>query len=188
MVGDEVRREIAGHEVGFLEQGQVAGAVRHTQAAGDWPEAARLLADHSFSLTLDGQARTVEVLVRAFPLGAAADPELALVRAGSDLLQGHLDEATAHLAVATSYAETTTPDRRRCLEMAIASLRLWLARRRADLTGVVEQAGFLASPVTGRCGEEIAIATRRRRRRSGGAVSACASATARWAAASSRRP
>ena len=142
----------------FARHGHIVDAIRHTQAAGDWPDAARMLADHAFSLTLDGQARTVEVLVRAFPLGAAADPELALVRAGSDLVQGHLDEAAAHLAVAAAHAETTPPDRRRCLEMAIASLRLWLARRRAHLAGVVEQAGFLASPVTGRCGEEIAIA------------------------------
>src|SRR4029077_5840734 len=36
-------------------QGQVADAVRHTQAAGDWAGAARLLAGHAFSLTLDGQ-------------------------------------------------------------------------------------------------------------------------------------
>ena len=142
----------------FAQHGHMVDAIRHTQAAGDWPDAARMLADHAFSLTLDGQARTVEVLVRAFPLGAAADPELALVRAGSDLVQGHLDEAAAHLAVAAAHAETTPPDRRRRLEMAIASLRLWLARRRAHLAGVVEQAGFLASPVTGRCGEEIAIA------------------------------
>jgi len=142
----------------FARQGRVVDAIRHTQAAGDWPEAARLLADHAFGLTLDGQARTVEVLVRAFPPGTASDPELALVRAGSDLVQGHLDEAAAHLAVATSYAETTSPDRRRRLEMAIASLQLWLARRRAHLAGVIEQAGFLASVVTGRCGEEIALA------------------------------
>jgi LuxR family maltose regulon positive regulatory protein len=88
------------------------------------------------------------VLVRSFPPGAAADPELALVRAGSDLLQGHLDEAAAHLNVATSYAATTPPDRRRRLEMAIASLQLWLARR--HMTDVVEQAGFLTGSVTGR--------------------------------------
>ena len=142
----------------FARHGHMVDAIRHTQAAGDWPDAARMLADHALSLTLDGQARTVEVLVRAFPLGAAADPELALVRAGSDLVQGHLDQAAAHLAVAAAHAETTPPDRRRRLEMTIASLRLWLARRRAHLAGVVEQAGFLASPVTGRCGQEIAIA------------------------------
>ncbi len=142
----------------FAQRSHVVEAIRHTQAAGDWRDAARLLADHSFTLTLDGQARTVEVLLRAFPPGAAADPELALVRAGSDLVHGHLDEAAAHLAVAASYAETTPPARQRRVAMAIASLRLWLARRHAHLAGVVEQAGFLADPVTGQCGEEIAIA------------------------------
>jgi LuxR family maltose regulon positive regulatory protein len=50
----------------FAEQGQVAEAIGHTQAAGDWPEAARLLAGHSFSLTLDGQAQTMQALLRAF--------------------------------------------------------------------------------------------------------------------------
>ena len=69
-------------------------AVRHTQAAGDWPDAARLLADHSFSLALDGQAQTMQALVRAFPPGED-HPELALVRAGGDLVQGRLDEAAA---------------------------------------------------------------------------------------------
>jgi LuxR family transcriptional regulator, maltose regulon positive regulatory protein len=66
----------------FTRQGQVVDAIRHTQAAGDWADAARLLADHSFGLTLDGQAQTIQALLRAFPQGAAADhPELALVRA-----------------------------------------------------------------------------------------------------------
>ena len=97
------------------------------------------------------------MLLRAFPPGAGADPELALVRAGGDLVQGHLDEAAAHLAVATSHAGTTPPDRQRRLRMAIASLRLWLARRHAHLAGVVEQVGFLASPVTGQSDEDIAL-------------------------------
>src|SRR5271169_2574959 len=74
----------------FTLQGQVVNAIRHTQAAGDWPEAARLLADHSFSLTLDGQTQTMQALVRAFPPGQD-HPELALVRAMGDLAQGRLD-------------------------------------------------------------------------------------------------
>ena len=82
----------------FTQHGQMAEAIRHTQAAGDWPEAAHLLADHSFSLTLDGQAQTMQALLRAFPRGAD-HPELALVRAMGDLAQGRLDEAAAHLAV-----------------------------------------------------------------------------------------
>ena len=140
----------------FTLQGQVAEAIRHTQAAGDWPEAARLLADHSFSLTLDGQAQTMQALLRAFPAGAD-HPELALVRAMGDLAQGRLDEAAAHLAVAETYAETTPPGRQRRLQVAVASLQLSLARRRGHLAGVIEQARFLASPVTGPSDEDIAL-------------------------------
>jgi LuxR family transcriptional regulator, maltose regulon positive regulatory protein len=140
----------------FIRQGRVAEAIRHTQAAGDWPDAARLLADHSFSLTLDGQAQTMQALVRAFPPGAD-HPELALVRAMGDLAQGRLDEAAAHLAIAETHAETTPPDRRHRLRVAIASLKLSLARRRGHLAGVVEQVRFLASPVTGQSGGDIAL-------------------------------
>ncbi len=140
----------------FTQHGQVAEAIRHTQAAGDWPEAAQLLADHSFSLTLDGQAQTMQALLRAFPPGAD-HPELALVRAMGDVAQGRLDEAAAHLAVAETYADTTPPGRQRRLQVAIASLKLSLARRRGHLTGVIEQARFLASPVTGPSDEDIAL-------------------------------
>jgi LuxR family transcriptional regulator, maltose regulon positive regulatory protein len=144
----------------FIRQGRAVDAIRHTQAAGDWPDAARLLADHSFSLTLDGQAQTMQALVRAFPPGED-HPELALVRAGADLVQGRLDEAAAHLSVAETYAETyagtAPPDRQRRLQVAIASLRLSLARRRGHLAGVIEQVRFLASPVTGQSDEDIAL-------------------------------
>jgi LuxR family transcriptional regulator, maltose regulon positive regulatory protein len=138
------------------EHGQVIDAIRHTQAAGDWSDAARLLADHSFSLTLDGYAQTMQALVRAFPPGED-HPELALVRAAADLVQGRLDEAAAYLAVAETYAQTAPPDRGRRLRVAIASLQLSLARRRGHLAGVVEQVRFLASPVTGQSDEDIAL-------------------------------
>jgi len=151
----ELHRRAAGW---FTLQGQVVEAIRHTQAAGDWPVAARLLADHSFSLTLDGQAQTIQALLRAFPPGAPTDdPELALVRAADDLLHGHLDEATAHLAVAETHVETTPLDRQRRLQMAIVSLKLSLARRRGHLAGVIEQARLLASPISGQSDEEIAL-------------------------------
>jgi LuxR family maltose regulon positive regulatory protein len=140
----------------FIRQGQVVDAIRHTHAAGDGAGAARLLADHSFSLTLDGQAQTMQALVRAFPPGGDY-PELALVRAMGDLAQGRLVEAAAHLAVAEAHAGTAPPDRRRRLRVAVASLRLSLARRRGDRAGVIEQARFLASPVTGQSDEDIAL-------------------------------
>jgi LuxR family maltose regulon positive regulatory protein len=140
----------------FTEHGQVIDAVRHTQAAGDWAEAARLLADHSFSLMLDGQAQTMQALLRAFPPGVE-HPELALVRATVDLVQGRLDDSAAHLAVAETYAETAPAGRQRRLQVAIASLKLSLARRRGHFADVLEQVKFLASPVTGPSDEDIAL-------------------------------
>jgi LuxR family transcriptional regulator, maltose regulon positive regulatory protein len=140
----------------FIRQGRAVDAIRHTQAAGDWADAARLLADHSFSLTLDGQVQTMQALVRAFPAGED-HPELALVRAGGDLVQGYLDQAAAHLAVAEAYVAAAPPDRQRRLQVAIASLRLSLARRRGHLAGVIEQVRFLDYPLTGQSDEDIAL-------------------------------
>jgi LuxR family maltose regulon positive regulatory protein len=141
----------------FAQHGQAVEAIRHTQAAGDWPEAARLLADHSFSLTLDGHAQTIRALLRAFPPGAGADPELAVVRAGNDLVQGRLDEAAAHLAVAEAYAVTAPPGRERRLHVALAALKLSLARRRGHLADLLEQVEFLNSPIAGPSDEDIAL-------------------------------
>jgi LuxR family transcriptional regulator, maltose regulon positive regulatory protein len=140
----------------FSRHGLYADAIRHTQAVGDWHDAARLFADHSFSLSMDGRGQTVRALQRAFPRGADY-PELALIRAGGDLVQGRLDEAAAHLAMAGAYAETTPPDRQHRLRVAIASLKLSLAARRGHLAGVTEQARFLDSPVTGQSDEDIAL-------------------------------
>jgi LuxR family transcriptional regulator, maltose regulon positive regulatory protein len=89
-------------------------------------------------------------------LAGADYPELALVRAGRDLARGRLDEAAAHLAVAETHAETAPPGRQRRLRVTIASLKLSLA-------GVTEQAGFLAAPVTGQSGEDIALLSDLRR-------------------------
>jgi LuxR family transcriptional regulator, maltose regulon positive regulatory protein len=142
----------------FIEHGEIVDAIRHTQATNDWPEAARLLADHSFGMTLDGQAQTINSLLRAFPPGAVTEgPDLPLARATSDLALGHLDEAAAHLTVAETAITSTPPDRKHRLEVATAALRLSLARKRGHLAGVVDQVRFLASPVSGQSDEDIAL-------------------------------
>jgi LuxR family transcriptional regulator, maltose regulon positive regulatory protein len=142
----------------LIEHGEIVDGIRHTQAAGAWSDAARLLADHSFSLTLDGQAQTIESLLRAFPPGAVTEgPDIPLARATSDLAQGRLDEAAAHLTVAETAITATPPDRKHRLEVAIAALKLSLARQRGHLAEVVEQVRFLASPITGQSDEDIAL-------------------------------
>ena len=138
----------------FAQHGRVAEAIRHTQAAGDWPAAARLLADHSVSLTMDGRGETVEALLRAFPRGAHAEnPELALVRAGRSLAHGRVDEAHAQLTVAEAHAATTSDGRRRRVGVATRSLRSTLAMRLGDLAGVLAQATPHAARDSGQPGD-----------------------------------
>ena len=142
----------------LIEHGEIVDAIWHTQAAGDWSDAARLLADHSFGLTLDGQAQTIESLLHAFPPGAVTEgPDIPLARATSELARGRLDEAAAHLTVAEASIAATPVDRQHRLEVATTALRLSLARKRGHLAGVVEQVRFLASPITGQSDEDIAL-------------------------------
>ncbi|MGW2161437.1 LuxR C-terminal-related transcriptional regulator [Nonomuraea sp. NPDC001699] len=121
--------------------GQIVEAVGHLQAAGDWPEAARLLADHAFSLTLNGQAGTVRTLLAAFP--DRTDEALALVFAISDLDQLRLAEAAARLEIARPYAAPP----------AIASLELLLARLRGDFATML---GHVA-PAKAETGADVAL-------------------------------
>ena len=94
----------------LAEHGQAADAIGHLQAAGDWDEAARMLTDHSLSLTLDGQAGTVAALLRSFPARTGEDsPDLSLVRAIADQYQLRLDQTDAHLREVRASAATTPP-------------------------------------------------------------------------------
>jgi LuxR family transcriptional regulator, maltose regulon positive regulatory protein len=141
-------------------RGQVADAIGHRQAAGDWDEAARLLTDHALSLTLDGQAGTVAALLRAFPARSGEDsPDLTLVRAIADQYQLRLDQADAHLRAVRAYAATApTADRHR-LQLAIASVDLLSARLRGHFDSVVEQAGALLCPGDGQTSADAALSS-----------------------------
>src|SRR5207245_2791017 len=144
----------------FTDHGEVVEGMRHTLAAGDWPDAARLLADHLFSLTLDGQEGAIAVLLRSFPGGVSADdPELALARAAVQLTQGQLEEAATQLALAESHVQSTPPARRRRLAVAIASLRLALARRSGQFAEVIEQVNLLDTSVADESNEPAARGT-----------------------------
>jgi LuxR family maltose regulon positive regulatory protein len=133
----------------WLEKnGAIVEAVRHAQGARDWSYAARLLTDHLFSLTLDGLEATIAALLRSFPAGtSAADPELALANAAVQLGQGHKEEAAAQLALAQSHVERIPEERRRRHTMAIASLRLTLARRSGQFTEVIERVNLYEAPI-----------------------------------------
>jgi LuxR family transcriptional regulator, maltose regulon positive regulatory protein len=144
----------------FSDHGEAVDAVRHTLAAGDWPDAARLVADHSFTWVLDGQAGTIDAVLQAFPEGASADhPDLALAHAASELNHGRMEEAAAQLELAESHVQSAPPARRRRLAVAIASLRLALARRRGRFSEVIEQVNLLDASVSDESSHQIGMSS-----------------------------
>jgi len=152
----ELRRTLADEVPGLhrraaewlADHGEIVEAVRHRLAAGDRAVAARLVADHSFRWVLDGQAGTIDAVLQAFPEGASADhPDLALAHAAAELNHGRLAEAAAQLALAESHVQSAPPARRRRLTVAIASLRLALARRSGQFTEVIEQVNLLDASI-----------------------------------------
>jgi LuxR family maltose regulon positive regulatory protein len=128
----------------FADHGQIIEAVQHLIAAGDWPDAARLVGDHTFRWVLDGQAGTITTVLQAFPEDASVDhPDLALAHAANELNQGRVEEAAGQLALAESHVQNAAPARRRRLAVAIASLRLALARRSGHFSEVIDQVHLL---------------------------------------------
>ena len=110
--------------------GDVVEAIRHAQAARDWPHAARLLADNYVDLVLDGRKATLRALLAAFPPDALdADAELALAFATGRLYDGLLDDSAAHIAVAERLAATVSDERRRLFDLRLSerTARGWRA-------------------------------------------------------------
>jgi LuxR family maltose regulon positive regulatory protein len=161
----ELRRSLAG-EVGglhrragrwFADRGGVVEGVRHLLAAGDRGDAARLVADHSFRWVLDGRAGTIGAVLGAFPEGASGDlPDLALAHAASELNRGRLEEAAARLAVAESCVRGGAGGGGR-LAVAVASLRLAIARRSGQFSEVIEQVRLLDASVSDGWGGGVGV-------------------------------
>jgi LuxR family maltose regulon positive regulatory protein len=131
----------------LAEHGRPVEAIRHAQAAEEWRMAAELLSDQWFALALDGQAATARDLLAGFPAGAVAtDAELAAVAGAAELTRGALVEAERYVALARDQAHAVPAARSGRLQVALAMLRLVVARQRNDLAGVVEQTQMLLEP------------------------------------------
>jgi LuxR family maltose regulon positive regulatory protein len=139
------------------EYGLVADAIRHAQAAADWPGAARMVADHSFSISLDGQDATMHALLTAFPEHALSDPELARAFASDELIYGTLDGAATYLALAERHASEVPGERRHRFEVALGVARMSLARRRGDVGSVVDEVQPLLDPVTAETADDVVL-------------------------------
>jgi LuxR family maltose regulon positive regulatory protein len=131
----------------YLEHGDVIDALRHRGAAEDWPGAATLLAEHGFSLVLDGHGATIDRLLDAFPPDRLADAELLALLAYRELSDRSLEAAAEHLGVAEALAETVPPEGRDRVHLALTLTRLALARRRGDLDAALREVGPFLDPV-----------------------------------------
>jgi LuxR family transcriptional regulator, maltose regulon positive regulatory protein len=141
----------------YEEHGYVIDAVRHAQAAEEWRYAARLLADHRVSLTLNGQGATVQALLAAFPAEAASDPELLTVYAADQLNGGSLDDAAAYIALAERHSSAVPGERQRRFEVALGLVRLALVRRRGDFSSVLGEVESLLAPVNAETTSDVAL-------------------------------
>jgi LuxR family transcriptional regulator, maltose regulon positive regulatory protein len=125
----------------LAEQGHPVEAVRQAQAAGDWGMATRLLSEHWLDLYLGGRGATLVELLARFPCRVvAASPELTTVQVAGDLVRGALEDAGRHLTMATRALAAVPADRRGRVQVMLAVLRLFLARRLVDFPVVVEEA------------------------------------------------
>ena len=125
----------------YAGHGYPVEAVRQAQAAQDWGLAARLLSDHWVGLGLNGLGATAHELLARFPAEMiAGDAELAAPMAWHELERGSLEEAERYVVLAAEGLESVPADRRGRSQVALAVVRLRVARQRGDLPAVAEQA------------------------------------------------
>jgi LuxR family transcriptional regulator, maltose regulon positive regulatory protein len=131
----------------YADHGYQVEAIRHAQIAEDWALAARVLSAHWVGLGLNGLGATAYELLAAFPAGViAGNAELAARRAGVEVGRGSLEEAERYVVLATEKLASVPPDQRGRAQVVLAVVRMRLARRRADLPAVAEQAHRLLEP------------------------------------------
>ena len=137
------------------EHGDVVEAIRHAQAAADWPRAARLLADNFIDLMNLGRMSTVREALAAFPAETLeANAELPVVVAGDRVFDNLLDEAVSYLAAARRLAATVPAERRSFFDLLFATVNVWLSARQGDLRAAADaerdfEAAFEAQPADG---------------------------------------
>jgi LuxR family maltose regulon positive regulatory protein len=140
----ELHRRAAGW---YQEHGFPAEAARHALAAGQWTQAAELLARLWRSLVLDGEMMVLGELVDQFPASViVADAELVAVRAARRLGVGDWDGADADLRLAEQVAAGLPQQRRARFGVTLATVSLYRARLRGDLDAAVLAAQEMLAP------------------------------------------
>jgi LuxR family maltose regulon positive regulatory protein len=125
----------------FADHDYPVEAIRHAQAARDWTQAARLLADHWPTLHLDGHHTVVHDLLTGFPPAVrATDAELAAVATADELVQGSVEIAEQYRDIAERGLSSVPKKRHRQAQLLVGIVRLLFARQHGDLPTAVDEA------------------------------------------------
>jgi LuxR family maltose regulon positive regulatory protein len=145
----ELRREAAG-EIASLhraaarwhaEQGNPIEATRHALLGGDVELATELLGRHWVHMVLDGEETTLRALLAGLPGDLArTDAEIATITAFDRLVDGRWTAADTLVDAAEQALPGVSDDRRRRTETALATVRLFRARRLGDMHVVIDGA------------------------------------------------
>ncbi len=132
-------------------------AIRHAQAAEDWTFAAELLAQHGFSISLDGSFATMRGLLERFPKDALSNPELAAFLAYGEVIRPSLDTGASYIALAERHAAEVPEGRRQLFGAMLATARLTLARWRGDYSTALRDARPLLRPAEPATAGQLAV-------------------------------
>ena len=122
----------------YAARGLTVHAIQQALMAGDWRNAADLMAKHGPSLVLGGDGATLHELVGRLPAELVQpDPELALLGAADRIVRGDPDAAAAQLVAASRQAELLSEGRRGRFALLLASVNTALAWKAGDLDQVL---------------------------------------------------
>ncbi|MCU1490135.1 MAG: LuxR family transcriptional regulator [Acidimicrobiaceae bacterium] len=140
----------------FADNGDPIRAVRHALAGRHWTRAAGLLLDHWLELYVEGKLETAHEVLSQIPgQPVSANPELAALRAGDELIHGSLHAAAEQLAATTLARDRVPPERRERLSVMLDALQLIYARQRKDLPAAMHAARRLLRYTRRGCGRTI---------------------------------
>ncbi len=142
----------------YSRRGDVLRALRHAQAAEDWPMALQLVSDNATALLLEGNTSALTAAIDSFPAESRDDPELAWVRAAIAMQRGSLDQAEAQLSIARSRSAEVPAARRPAFDMQVATIRLAIDVRRGDFESVSSEVQALLDPAAPRTEVERIVA------------------------------
>jgi ATP/maltotriose-dependent transcriptional regulator MalT len=130
-----------------LEEGLIAEAIRHATAAGDYAQAAELIAANWLTYVNRGQLETVEAWTSALPANVAdADPRLCLARAWMLLVLGRPAEVEpAVRAAEEGHVPGPMRDGSRSIESSAAMVRTSARLLLGDVGAAAQTAALAAA-------------------------------------------